>query len=383
MRLSGCTAVEDQIQDGVLDVVKDLKKAKIKVMMLTGDKMETAVTIGELSGIITAEKVFEIERVSDKVPSLEEQYERVHYDLRNAGSEKSCLVINGEMLEESISDYESEFKEVFDKIDSMICNRAAPAQKAYIVRWVMKTYSGVCLAIGDGANDVSMIQASNVGIGIMGQEGTQAALASDFIIYRFCFLKKLLFVHGHYNYLRTSKVVLICIYKNLACILPLCWYGMYSQSTGQTIFEASMLSMFNLFFTSLPPFVCGLLEKDAPQDCLMTYPEAYHDLSQVHPPFSLSKFIWWCVDAIAQSFLYFYYCYCVIRSNKNVWTLDGKTAGLFGFGTMLYTYEIIAINLKMLSMCQFWNVFILWTPVVGIASYMLLWLVYEQVCWYT
>merc|ERR1719382_2404599 len=94
------------------------------------------------------------------------------------------------------------FKKVFEKVNSIICNRAAPAQKAYVVKWAMMTYSGVCLAIGDGANDVSMIQASNVGIGIMGKEGTQAALASDFIIYRFAFLKKLLFVHGHYNYLR-------------------------------------------------------------------------------------------------------------------------------------------------------------------------------------
>jgi len=222
MRLSGCTAVEDQIQDGVLEVVKDFKKAKIKVMMLTGDKMETAVTIGQLSGIISGEKVFEIERPVDNIPSIGEQYTHIFSQLKSAVSTRSCLVINGEMLEESISSHESKFKQVFELVDSMICNRAAPAQKAYVVRWVMKTYSGICLAIGDGANDVSMIQASNVGIGIMGQEGTQAALASDFIIYRFCFLKKLLFVHGHYNYLRTSKVVLICIYKNLACILPLC-----------------------------------------------------------------------------------------------------------------------------------------------------------------
>jgi len=155
----------------------------------------------------------------------------------------------------------------------------------------METYSGVCLAIGDGANDVSMIQASNVGIGIMGREGSQAALASDFIIYRFSFLKILLFIHGRYNYLRTSKVVLICIYKNLACILPLCWYGAYSQATGQTLFEASMLSLFNVFFTSFPPFFCGLFEKDVPQDCLIAYPEAYHDFSQLHPPFSLKTFI--------------------------------------------------------------------------------------------
>lgn len=383
MRLLGCTAVEDQIQDGVMEAIRDFKRAHIKVMMLTGDKMETAVTIGQLSGIISGENVVEIERPSQNAPSLDKQYSKTIKDLKARSTMRSALVINGEMLEESITNYEDQFKEVFERVDSIICNRAAPAQKAYIVKWAMKTFSGVSLAIGDGANDVSMIQASNVGIGIMGKEGTQAALAADFIIYRFCFLKKLLFVHGRYSYLRTSKVVLICIYKNLACVLPLCWFAMYSNATGQTLFEAMMLSLFNVFFTSLPPFVCGLLEKDAPQDCLLTFPEAYYDSSQIHPPLSIPKFIRWCVDAIAQSFLYFFYCYGIIKTNNNVWSADGKTAGLFGFGTMLYTYEIVSINLKMLSMCQFWNIFILWCPIIGVASYILLWLVYEQVCWWS
>jgi len=383
MRLIGCTAVEDQIQTGVMEVIGDFKKAKIKVMMLTGDKMETAVTIGKLSGIIGGEKVIQIEQPSDKIPPLNVQYKKLLTELRTDDSERTCLVINGRMLEESITQHESEFQEVFGKVESIICNRAAPAQKAWMVSWVKNTNPGVVLAIGDGANDVSMLQASNVGIGIVGEEGTQAALASDFAINRFSFLKRVLFVHGHYNYIRTSKVVLMCIYKNLACILPLCWYGMYSRATGQTVFEASMLSMFNLFFTSLPPFVCGLLEKDVPQHCLMSYPEAYHDFSQLHRPFSLSKFVWICFDAIAQSFLYFYFCYGLIRSNENVWSRAGKTAGLFGYGTMLYTYEIIAINLKMLSMCTFWNVFILWSPFLGVLSYVLIWLMYEKVCWFT
>jgi len=381
MILLGCTAVEDQIQDGVMEVIKDVKKAGIKVMMLTGDKMETAVTIGQLSGIISRENILQIERPSEKFPSLEEQYKNTLCELNSTPSLRSALVINGEMLEQSISNYEHEFKQVFERVDSIICNRAAPAQKAYIVKWAMKTFSGVCLAIGDGANDVSMIQASSVGVGMMGKEGNQAALASDFIIWRFCFLKRLLFVHGRYSYLRTSKVVLMCIYKNLACLLPLCWYGIFSQATGQTLFEAMMLSMFNVFFTSLPPFVCGMFEKDAPQDCLLYFPEAYYDSAKVHPPFSLKIFIRWCIDAIAQSCLYFFYCWGIINTNQNVWSADGKTAGLFGFGTMLFTYEVVAINLRMLSMCQFWNIFIILCPIIGIVVYIMLWSMYEQVCW--
>jgi len=143
-----------------------------------------------------------------------------------------------------------------------------------------------------------------------------------------------------------------------------------------------MLCMFNVFFTSLPPIMCGLFEKDAPEDSLMMYPEAYYDFCQIHPPFSLTIFMRWCGDAIIQSMLYFFYCYGIISRNDNVWSNDGKTAGLFGFGTLLFTFEVIIINLKMLSLCQYWNVFVLWSPVIGILAYIVLMLAYEQMCWY-
>jgi len=134
MQLLGCTAVEDQIQDGVVETIRDFKKARIKVMMLTGDKMETAVTIAQLSGIINEENVVKIEKPTKKIPPVSEQYRRIIKDLYADSSTSNVLVINGEMLEESISSYERGFKKVFEKVNSIICNRAAPAQKAYIVR---------------------------------------------------------------------------------------------------------------------------------------------------------------------------------------------------------------------------------------------------------
>ncbi len=71
------------------------------------------------------------------------------------------------------------------------------------------------LAVGDGANDVSMIQKADVGVGIAGREGMQAVMASDFAMARFHFLVRLLLVHGHWCYSRLGNLILYFFYKNI------------------------------------------------------------------------------------------------------------------------------------------------------------------------
>lgn len=75
------------------------------------------------------------------------------------------------------------------------------------------------LAIGDGANDVSMIQMADVGIGISGQEGMQAVMASDFTLARFYMLHRLLLVHGHWCYDRLARMILYFFYKNAVSLI--------------------------------------------------------------------------------------------------------------------------------------------------------------------
>lgn len=87
--------------------------------------------------------------------------------------------------------------------------RVSPLQKALVVKLVKKNIKGsITLAIGDGANDVSMIQAAHVGVGISGVEGLQAARSADVAISQFRYLKKLLLVHGTWSYQRLSKLIL-------------------------------------------------------------------------------------------------------------------------------------------------------------------------------
>jgi P-type E1-E2 ATPase len=108
-------------------------------------------------------------------------------------------------------------------------------QKALVVKLVRNNLKACTLAIGDGANDVSMIQAAHVGVGIAGREGTQAVRASDFSFGEFKHLRRLLAVHGRYSLMRMSELIYFSFYKNLTFITVQWWFGFVSAWSGQVI----------------------------------------------------------------------------------------------------------------------------------------------------
>ena len=110
-------------------------------------------------------------------------------------------------------------------------SRVSPLQKALVVKLVKRNSKSLLLAIGDGANDVSMIQAAHVGVGISGVEGLQAARSADVAIGQFRFLRKLLLVHGAWSYQRVSKVILYSFYKNIALYMTQFWVSQILLST--------------------------------------------------------------------------------------------------------------------------------------------------------
>ena len=105
----------------------------------------------------------------------------------------------------------------------MLFSRVSPLQKALVVKLVKRHKKALLLAIGDGANDVSMIQAAHVGVGISGVEGLQAARSADVAIGQFRFLRKLLLVHGAWSYSRISRVILYSYYKNITLYMTQFW----------------------------------------------------------------------------------------------------------------------------------------------------------------
>ena len=128
-------------------------------------------------------------------------------DSRKYKENEIGLIIDGKVLQHALAaDCQASFLELLVSCKTVICCRATPKNKAQIVEFIKNSTKSVTLAIGDGANDVSMIQAAHVGVGIYGREGTQALSASDYAIGKFSFLAKLLFVHGIWNYKRLCKV---------------------------------------------------------------------------------------------------------------------------------------------------------------------------------
>jgi magnesium-transporting ATPase (P-type) len=145
-----------------------------------------------------------------------------------------ALVVPGEVLTHVFnSDLKKNFLEIGIKCHSVICSRVSPLQKALVVKLVRDNLKVVTLAIGDGANDVSMIQSAHVGVGIMGREGAQAVRAADYAFGEFRHLRRLLTVHGRYNYLRMTGLIYYSFYKNLVFITIQWWFGFVSSWTGQ------------------------------------------------------------------------------------------------------------------------------------------------------
>lgn len=227
--LLGATAIEDRLQDGVPETIHTLQQANIKVWVLTGDRQETAINIGMSCKLLSEDMMLLI--VNEETASATRDNIQKKLDaIRTQGdgtieTETLALVIDGKSLTFALEkDLEKLFLDLAIMCKAVICCRVSPLQKALVVKLVKKYQKeSILLAIGDGANDVSMIQAAHIGVGISGMEGLQAARSADVAIAQFRYLRKLLLVHGAWSYQRVSKTILFSFYKNITLYLTQFW----------------------------------------------------------------------------------------------------------------------------------------------------------------
>nr|XP_017030715.1 phospholipid-transporting ATPase ID isoform X4 [Drosophila kikkawai] len=187
-----------------------------------------------------------------------------------------ALVVNGHSLVHCLSpELETKFLDIASQCKAVICCRVTPLQKALVVELIKRAKNAVTLAIGDGANDVSMIKAAHIGVGISGQEGLQAVLSSDYAIAQFRYLERLLLVHGRWSYYRMCKFLRYFFYKNFAFTLCHCWYSLFCGFSAQTVFDPMFISVYNLFYTSLPVLALGVFEQDVSDKNSVEFPRLY------------------------------------------------------------------------------------------------------------
>ncbi|GKU10323.1 unnamed protein product [Fusarium langsethiae] len=347
--LVGATAIEDKLQKGVPETIERLRKANIKIWMLTGDKRETAINIAHSARICRPGSDLYILDVSKG--GLDSQLVALQEDLQ-AGSVHSVVVIDGQTLSavENSPELSAKFFKVMLQVDSVICCRASPAQKALLVTTVrsrLKKYRGknrrgLTLAIGDGANDLAMISASHVGIGISGKEGLQAARVADYAIAQFRFLQRMLLVHGRWNYVRTSKFILYTFWKEMFFYLPTAQYQRYTGYSGTSLYEATSLTVFNTLFTSLCVICMGVWEQDLSAETLLAVPELYV-YGQRNQGLNIWKFARWMLLGAIEGVI----CWYGVWAGHGWITPAVRDQGLYALGTLTFTAGVLWINWKL------------------------------------
>lgn len=403
LHLIGATAVEDTLQEGVPESIAQLREAGIKVWLLTGDKVETAISVAYLCKLLESDMILlhlvrqqdvqvcqkllasfkeQMKQVSDKnsstnldyIPSLCGARQSPRLGKRNPDLIKPlenntqfidehnqvkrfALIADGRSLYYAMKYAKSELEEICKRCICVLGCRLSPLQKAEVVEMIKQSeHTPITAAIGDGANDVSMIQEAHVGIGICGKEGRQAINSSDFAINRFYMLNRLLFVHGHLFYNRTANLIHYFFYKNLLFILPQFLYSFYNLSSAQSLYHPILLIGYNLFFTSLPILLYGLNEIHIPEAVLESYPALYM-MNRGSSLLRFSVFLQWLSLGAIQALIGFY----VLLFNWGSHTPfleSGKMAGSNGFPVMLYFVTILTATFRLYFLSKSVNIYL-------------------------
>ena len=342
LELTGATAIEDKLQKGVPEAIDKLRRANIKLWMLTGDKRETAINVGHSCRLVRDYSNLTI--LDQENGEVEQSIVKLTADITNGAVAHSVIVVDGQTLSMIESDETLKFR--FFKLavlaDSVICCRASPKQKAFLVKSIRtQVNDSVTLAIGDGANDIAMIQEAHVGIGIAGKEGLQAARISDYSIAQFRFLLKLLLVHGRWNYIRACKYTLGTFWKEMLFYLTQAVYQRWNGYTGTSLYEPWSLSMFNTLFTSLAVIFLGIFTKDLSASTLLAVPELYTK-GQKHAGFNIKLYLGWSFMATCEAMIIYFIMFGLF--GQSITNVDN---GVFPLGLLTYSACVVIINTKL------------------------------------
>ncbi|KAL4803691.1 hypothetical protein BDV18DRAFT_37996 [Aspergillus unguis] len=344
LELTGATAIEDKLQKGVPEAIDKLRRANIKLWMLTGDKRETAINVGHSCRLVKDYSTLVI--LDQELGNVEQEIAKLTRDITNKTVAHSVVVIDGQTL--SMIEADDALRPAFFRlailVESVICCRASPKQKAFLVKSIrLQVQDSVTLAIGDGANDIAMIQEAHVGIGITGKEGLQAARISDYSIAQFRFLLKLLLVHGRWNYIRACKYTLGTFWKEMLFYLTQALYQRWNGYTGTSLYEPWSLSMFNTLFTSLAVIFLGIFTKDLSASTLLAVPELYTK-GQRSEGFNIRLYLGWTFMASCEAMIVYFMMYTLFG---NILFTAGNTNDIFTAGLITFSACIIIINTKL------------------------------------
>mmetsp|Transcript_33556 Transcript_33556/g.84499 ORF Transcript_33556/g.84499 Transcript_33556/m.84499 type:complete len:1400 (-) Transcript_33556:257-4456(-) len=414
LELVGVTAIEDKLQEGVPEAIATLLDGGIKVWMITGDKQETAINIATSCKLLKSPDDALVcnsdsylacrGRLNELLLKVNPRHAVSHTtsgkDLRStsrtlsraiSGGEKAAikrtpsrpppgaktheLVVDGHTLSHILgTNLEPLLAELGTYCRSVVVCRASPSQKACIVRLMKdhemklavgnakgvvawkrrfeKQVSAKMLSIGDGANDVGMIQAAHIGCGISGREGRAAVMAADYSFGQFSFLSRLLLVHGHWSYIRNEQVLFYAFYKNFVYVLGNFYYSFFTAFSAQPLYHAAMIATYNLLWTTLPTLVYAVTEQDVSATTLEEYPELYATTARMRRADTFRKFGYWTASGVWHSLVVFW---VPLAALLGAHSFNGHIGGLYSFGAAVFTCCIITVNYKIALITHFWT----------------------------
>ena len=402
--LIGTTIVEDKLQENVPETIRNLRLSKIKVWMLTGDKMNTAYNIGLSCNLINKDmKIFSICGIEIKknenleiinkderdkvITDFAKEYEKYKGQFDSLDKpqfgilvdEKALLTINDDEFIQHI------FLNIAKEAVAVICCRVSPIQKSQVVK-MMKEYdpSAITLAIGDGGNDVSMILEAHIGVGIYGEEGMRAVQSSDYAIGEFQNLSPLLFFHGRTNYIRNSECIQYFFYKNFVFKVVQFIFGFYCNFTGQTIIDDWFITTFNMLFTSLPLGTRALMDHDLkPNDgeiVLKMLPFMYAE-NRDNPIFTITNFLLNLLKGIIHCTINFFFVIYTFKDNS--FDENGNIGELWVISVTLFTNILLIVTTDLLIFTKYhtWINFMI-LGVVTVLAYVLFILIVHNVTFF-
>lgn len=392
------TAVEDKLQDKVPETIKFMREAGVKLWVLTGDKRETAENIGYSANLLNREmEVVHIKgttseeirkqlsdtldrhiadddedlRVSQslgRTSSLINMTRRMSMSRRKVDEKEVGIIIDGGSLHFAIEDHSQLLMALSDHLKVVICCRVTPLQKALVVRLVREERQSTTLAIGDGGNDVSMIQEAHIGVGIFGKEGTQAARSADYAIGEFKHLLRLTALHGRFCGVRTAGMINLSFYKNIFFTLTQVFFQVFAFASGQTFNNQWITSAFNVVVTSASPFLYGIFERDIDESTAVRFPSVYAS-NRDRKMFSLKSVIEYTLLYGAWHAVVVFFGVYLTFGYLKIDYPDGKDSGLFLVGFANSTIAVLMVLFKILLHSHTLNWIVLLSMLLSVALY--------------
>lgn len=391
------TAVEDKLQDKVPETIKFLREAGIKLWVLTGDKRETAENIGYSANLldrnmdvvhIAGKSSEDVQRqlndtldrhvLDARTPqrrtslgAIAEMPRRLSMRQKKKVEEKEVgVIIDGASLHHAIEDHSEVFMALSDHTKVVICCRVTPLQKALVVRLVREKRKAMTLAIGDGGNDVSMIQEAHIGAGIFGKEGTQAARTADYAMGEFKHLLRLTAVHGHYSGVRTAGMINLSFYKNIFFTMTQVFFQAFCFVSGTTFNNQWVTSAFNVVVTSASPFLYGIFERDLDEETILRFPSVYAT-NRDKKPFSIRTVLeYTMLYGLWHAVIVFFGVY-LIFGYLSIGFRNGLDSGMVLTGFVNSTLAMLMVLFKILLDSHTLNWIVLLLMVLSVGVYVL------------